>query len=329
MIEPLVSIIIPLYNAEKYIGQTIQSSLDQIWPNKEIIIVNDGSTDGSLAIARSFASETVKVFSQENQGASSARNKGLSEAKGDYIQFLDADDLLSPDKILEQMNALYNRKDVLAISDTVYFFDGKCLENEPRVSEWYSSNHDDPVDFLIKLYGGALIGEGYGGMITVHSWLTPRELITKAGNWNVRLSTDDDGEFFCRVILKSSGIVYAPAVLNYYRKFNTSNSLSSQATRKSQASILLSTDLKAKHLLSRTNSPNARLALARLYYDNAFAFYPRYPDLAKEAQSKAKDLSPDYDFDPFESKSGLPAFLAKLVGWKGIRYLQYIKNYKF
>src|ERR1700744_1176722 len=170
---PLVSIIIPLYNAGNYISETLQSALDQTWPNKEIIIVDDGSTDNSLAIAKSFESEFVKVLSQENKGASAARNKGLSIAKGEYIQFLDADDLLSPNKIAAQLEKLNGSTIHVGICDTVYFPDGSNPADFSKTTEWYSNDFDDPVDFLIKLYGGRYVGPQYGGMIQPNAWLTP------------------------------------------------------------------------------------------------------------------------------------------------------------
>src|ERR1700748_3370934 len=104
--RPLVSIIIPVYNAQKYLAETINSALAQTWPNKEIIIVDDGSTDNSFQIAKNFENDKVRVYYQENRGAGAARNKGLREAKGNYIQFLDADDLISNNKAEEQINLL-------------------------------------------------------------------------------------------------------------------------------------------------------------------------------------------------------------------------------
>ena len=101
----LVSILIPSYNAEHWIAETIESALSQTWDNKEIIIVDDGSTDQTLQIAKKFESTLVKVISQENRGANVARNKALEFAQGDYIQWLDADDVLSPLKIEMQMMA--------------------------------------------------------------------------------------------------------------------------------------------------------------------------------------------------------------------------------
>ena len=105
IVKPLVSILIPAYNAEMWIADTLRSALGQTWPNTEIIVVDDGSKDQTLAVARSFASKTLKVVTHENQGAAATRNKAWTLAQGDYVQWLDADDLLSPDKVALQMAA--------------------------------------------------------------------------------------------------------------------------------------------------------------------------------------------------------------------------------
>src|SRR6266513_6470560 len=108
---PLVSILIPAYNAERWIADTIRSALAQTWPRKEIIIVDDGSRDQTRRVARQFASGDVSVIAQENQGAAAARNNAFELCQGDYIQWLDADDLLSPDKIAKQMAAAEQYQD--------------------------------------------------------------------------------------------------------------------------------------------------------------------------------------------------------------------------
>src|SRR5882724_7245521 len=104
--KPLVSMIIPAYNAEEWIAATVQSAIGQSWPRKEIIVVDDGSRDRTAEVARRFASKEVVVVSTQNQGAAAARNHGLRLCQGDYIQWLDADDLLAPDKIERQLAAL-------------------------------------------------------------------------------------------------------------------------------------------------------------------------------------------------------------------------------
>ena len=106
MVNSLVSILITAYNAEPWIAETMDSATGQTWPSVEIIVVDDGSTDATLEIARRYASDTVTVVHQANAGACAARNRALAEARGDFIQYLDADDLLAPDKIELQMNRL-------------------------------------------------------------------------------------------------------------------------------------------------------------------------------------------------------------------------------
>ena len=104
--QPLVSILIPAYNAQAWLGEAVRSALNQTWPRTEIILVDDGSTDQTLAVARQFESPRVKVLSHPNQGASVTRNRALSLAQGDFIQWLDADDFLAPDKLALQLAAI-------------------------------------------------------------------------------------------------------------------------------------------------------------------------------------------------------------------------------
>src|SRR4051794_15684167 len=103
--NPLVSILIPAYNSQEWIAETIDSALKQTWANKEIIIVDDGPKDQTLEIAKRYEPQGVRVVSQPNQGAAVARNTAFALAKGDYIQWLDADDVLDPHKIEYQIQA--------------------------------------------------------------------------------------------------------------------------------------------------------------------------------------------------------------------------------
>jgi glycosyltransferase involved in cell wall biosynthesis len=120
--KPLVSILIPAYNAETWIADTIKSAIGQSWPRKEIIIVDDGSTDQTLAIARQFASKEVVVVSQNNQGAAATRNHALSVSQGDFIQWLDADDLLSPNKVTKQLEALGENRNLRTLLSSEWGF---------------------------------------------------------------------------------------------------------------------------------------------------------------------------------------------------------------
>src|SRR5205807_444968 len=101
-----VSILIPCFNAERFIGETVASVLSQTAPGVETIVVDDGSTDQSLQILRAFESRGIKLISQENRGQCSALNAAFAAAGGDYIQYLDADDILHPRKIELQLSRL-------------------------------------------------------------------------------------------------------------------------------------------------------------------------------------------------------------------------------
>ena len=119
----LVSIIIPAFNAEKFIAATLNSLIDQTYTNWEAIVVNDGATDNTELVVQSFVvkDKRFKMISQENRGCSSAKNYGLSVAKGEFIQYLDADDLLSPIKLESQVKVLSENPYSVAVCKTKIF----------------------------------------------------------------------------------------------------------------------------------------------------------------------------------------------------------------
>jgi glycosyltransferase involved in cell wall biosynthesis len=320
---PLVSIIIPVFNAEQYIADTINSALSQTWSNIEIIIVDDGSTDQSLNIARKFNDGRISVITQKNKGASAARNAGLKEAKGEYIQFLDADDLLSPDKIEAQVACLKGSATQLAICKTVHFKDGESYPDDCESTGWLCAGSNNPVDFLTKLYAGEEVMPGYGGMITVHSWLSPRNLIDKAGPWNESLSLDDDGEFFFRVVLASEGIKFSDKGLSYYRRFDHQQSLSAQKNRKAMESAVLATDLKIGYLKAKTNENIVNRVFAKHYWWTGVIAYPRFKSLSKYCIQKAKQLG--YNGEKYVGGPG-GHFLARFLGWKAARLVAYYRQ---
>jgi glycosyltransferase involved in cell wall biosynthesis len=103
---PLVSVIIPVYNADRTLLETVDSVQNQTLTNIEIIIINDGSTDRTLDIIQNISDARVKVFSYKNGGLPTARNRGIAQATGEFISFIDADDLWTPDKLARQLAAL-------------------------------------------------------------------------------------------------------------------------------------------------------------------------------------------------------------------------------
>jgi len=102
--NPLINVIVPVYNAELYLEEAIQSVLSQTYQPVEILIINDGSTDGSASVAKKFTEQTIYIF-QSNQGAAAARNLGIKKSSADFLAFLDADDVWTPNKLSKQMES--------------------------------------------------------------------------------------------------------------------------------------------------------------------------------------------------------------------------------
>ena len=318
MNNQLVSIIIPVYNAEKYLEESIQSAINQTWPDKEIIIIDDGSTDQSLNIANSYANNNIKVFTQPNKGASAARNRGLQEAKGDYIQFLDADDFLHKKKIRNQLILLEKNENFISTCPTIHFNDFNDVQNISLKHDWLSNVPQDPLTFITYLYGGSDLGPKNGGMVQPNAWLTPRKIIDKAGPWNEELSRDDDGEYFCRIILASKGIIYSSDSINYYRKFDNQQSLSGLKDRKAYQSEIKSINLKKEHLQGKLDNAIIEKIFSRHYWWTGFNCYPAYRDLSHYCLKKAKLLN--YMGNKYIG-GGKGKTLSGFIGWKATKYL--------
>jgi glycosyltransferase involved in cell wall biosynthesis len=279
--NPKVSILIPLYNAEKYIAETIKSALNQTWPNIEVIIVDDGSTDNSYAIAKSFESDKVKVYQQENKWGSAARNKAFGHSSGEYIQYLDADDILAPTKIEEQMKLLLETNDPRAIANCRYARFKKDLSDAHKRIQKIDKSYENPIDWIVDSFNG----KGTG---LVSLWLTPRKIIEETGDWNEKLKFGDDGEFFCRALLNTSRIMHIPQTLFYYR--DTYSSVSKSRTIESAKMYLIMYDSISKAILPKYNNFETRKVIACQYSIFYFLFYPNYPDLLKEAEMIVKEL---------------------------------------
>jgi len=302
--QRLVSILIPAYNAEKWIAETIESAIIQTWKNKEIIVVDDGSTDCTLAIARQFASKDVLVVTQKNQGAAAARNHAYKLCQGAFIQWLDADDLLSVDKIADQMRILERSEDDLTLCSSGW---AQFMYRTGRAKFSPSALWRDlsPVEFLLRKMGQHV-------HMQTATWLVSRTLAETAGAWDTRLLSDDDGEYFCRVILASKRIRFAPNAKVFYR-ITSSGRLSyvGQSSRKMEA-LLLSMRMHINYIRSLEESARVRAAcLAYLQY-LSIDFYPERPDLFAELEKLAKELGGRLEKPRLQWKY---AWIKPLFGW--------------
>lgn len=140
--NPLISLVIPVYNAEKYLKQTIESALNQSYENFEINAVDDGSTDQSFSILQGFADPRLRLFRKKNGGVSSARNAGIREAKGEYICFLDTDDVLAPDYMQHMYDIAGDHQADLVICNNMTFNNLLVFQPQEKIQQ-YSEKWSD------------------------------------------------------------------------------------------------------------------------------------------------------------------------------------------
>lgn len=282
MNKPLVSILIPAYNAEDWIGYTLESAVGQTWPRKEIIVVNDGSRDRTEKEARRFASREVKVVSTENQGLSAAVNHAYRLCQGDYIQELDSDDLLAPDKIERQMNALRegDSKRTLLSSPWGYFYYRTRHARFVRNSLW---NDLSPVEWLLRKMGENLHMQNA-------TWLVSREIAEAAGPWDENLHYDQDGEYFCRVLMASEKTRFVEGARVFYRVSSSNRISYIGASERKRASLLRSMKLHVRYLRSLEGSERVRKACLTYLQTWSEQFYPEPADMFAELQGLATEL---------------------------------------
>jgi glycosyltransferase involved in cell wall biosynthesis len=312
MSEPLVSVVIPCYNAERWIEDCLTSVLEQTHAPIEILVVDDGSTDGSAAIAKRFQKDGVRLFQQTNRGAPLARNVGLAHARGAYIQYLDADDLLSADKIESQVRLLERYPEHVAVSATMYFRDRSNPADGRLEGGWPLIDTDDCVEWLIDL-----MDPSRAGMVQPGAWLVPRAISDRAGAWRGFRALDDDGEYFCRVLLASRGIRRSESGHNYYRQFPLGGSVSKSLSPEMQWGGFFMLKEKAAHLLERSDSERLRRFLAGRFIERAVAGYPSCRQLTRAALAQAEAFG-GTDFFPSLGGWRIEA-VRKIFGWRFAR----------
>ena len=307
---PLVSILIPAHNAAPWIRETLDSALAQTHPRVEIVVVDDGSADDTLALARAFEPRGVRVANQANAGASAARNHALRLARGEFIQFLDADDLLSPRKLELQLALLAGRP-----AGTLATCRWGRFETDPAAARFVDEavfRDFAPLDYLLAHTGG-------GAMMHPAAWLVPRAVAEAAGPWDETLSLNDDGEYFARVVLASAGLAFAagPAAASYYRS-NLTGSLSGRRSARALVSLEKSCALISGRLLAAEDSPRVRRALADYWQRACYELYPEAPAASRAAGRRAAEFGGSRLRPPGGPRRQL---LARFVGWRLARRL--------
>ena len=286
--EDLVSIIIPCHNQERYLPACLESIVEQQYRPIEVIIIDDGSTDGTSQIMNDFQSVQmtgieVKCLYQTKQGAQCARNQGCMQARGEYFQFFDSDDLLCPEKLAEQVKEFKNNSE----TDVVYG-DGQYLVDFDK---------GDPVKGRVISIGPTTdITESLliGDWIPPFAYLSRRSVIQRCGPWDNKLPVLQDFEYFLRIAQQGYRFSYKSDITGFYRKHSFS-SVSEQSVI-IRAKIYQRILGQAEHFLRSQDEFNEKrvYAMVESYRRIARWVYPMDIDIFNNSLDQILRVCPKY-----------------------------------
>jgi glycosyltransferase involved in cell wall biosynthesis len=301
MTTPVVSIIIPCYNKQPYVAATIESALAQ-GDSCEVIVIDDGSTDGSAQVVAGY-NDRIAWETGPNRGGSAARNRGLALAGGRYIQFLDADDVLPDGKIAAQLAALGDAGNAdIAFCSWSYFNDDGRVDMTDDRRFWH--DYDTGLNLLIDMWT-------FGGFVAAHAWLVPRALVDKAGQWDERLTGDDDGDFFGRLLARADAVHFVGSTHVLYRD-PPEGSVSRNASLKSARSFWAAFGTVSGAILALRDDRAAKRAVLSRLRKTAYA----WRDI-REIVDKA--VAFEIKLGLFDLSPSLPRGARWMIGILGIR----------
>lgn len=241
----LVSILIAAYNAERWVAEAIESALGQTHPQVEVVVVDDGSTDGTLAVARSFEERGVRVVHQTNAGACAARNRALEEAQGEFVKFLDADDALTLDAVAAQLNALALHR---ADRHIVPYGDAVATDEELRPLASASSMAPPPQQVFSPDLGeriAALLSHNIATPLPLHR----RELLEQVGGFRSHLRRGQEYDLHLRLALHGVRFLHVPHVGTYVREHFSPSRITNTSPLLSDPSDFLAVQVERRQMI--------------------------------------------------------------------------------
>jgi glycosyltransferase involved in cell wall biosynthesis len=305
----LVSILIPCFNTEKLIGECIGSALAQTWPEKEIIVVDDGSTDRSLDIIREFDGR-IRWETGRNRGGNSARNRLLELSKGEWLQYLDADDYLRPDKIRGQVQFASERPDAdIICSPTVW--EKKCEDGTFFWQESVFPRERDPWIMLalwqLPQTGGSL-------------WR--RSALQRVGGWLIGQPCCQEHELYLRLLQAGSPFMFFDECLAVHRIWEHGSRLTTRLSEEVERQRLLILGRMEQFLRDKSElTLERRQAINDARHHMARMIWLRNPTAALDIMRQIEES--DASFHPSEGPLSLPAYRLtyKMLGFVGAQWV--------
>lgn len=283
---PLVSIIIPCYNNEGFVKQAIESALKQTYKNVEIIVIDDGSTDGSLEIIRSF-DNSIKWETGSNQGAPKARNRGLEIATGEYIKYLDADDILLPDCLerqVEKASQLSSERKAIVYGEAIWINrDGEPLPSNPLLPR---QENEDPIAHILSQCP------------LTSCPLHKRDYLLEIGGFDPSIPKGQEHDLHLRLVLAGVEFIYHSGTVYQYREYSDTNRISNLGLSRKGAMIHFEIlQQHCRNIEEQTRkplSPDVRKILARRFWAYGRAILREgYVVEAKSYFYAARQVSPN------------------------------------
>lgn len=307
---PKVSILIPCYNAEKWVAQAITSALEQTYPNKEVIVVDDGSTDDSVAIIKSFGS-LIHWESQFNQGGNSTRNRLLELSTGDWIQYLDSDDYLLPDKIKKQLEVLdqFPEAEVIYSPSIFEYWDDKLSKQEVCPIP----QPHDPWILLARWY-----------LPQTGSPLWRKSAIAQVGSWKRDQPCCQEHELYLRLLMAGKKFVYCDYAGSVYRQWSEAT-VCRKDMRQTYTQRLKIKNCMEQYL-STTNqlTPERQRAINQARFECARKIWLFDPNWSYSLIQKIRDRDPK--FSP--SGSAAPQVYKFTYNYFGFSVAEYMAQFK-
>jgi len=298
-----ISVIIPCYNVEKFLSRCLNSVFTQTLQPHEIIAVNDGSTDGTLQLLQQYVrSNGIKLIDQSNQGAPAARNAGLAIATGDYIQFLDADDVLLPAKLEHQQRIIANKKPVLLVG--AYYKQLDSGENTLRTI---------PEDnYWVTLLKGRL------GCTCSNLW--SRKEVMDVGGWNQELKSSQEFDLMMRLMLNHSDkvLVDQEHLTQVYERKQGSISFQN---KKENWERLINLRMKVVESVKQTVTPLVKKQLLQVMFECLRMYYKIDHTRALKQFAEFKQKNAEFFPVPSEEVSSRYISIYRLIGFKGAEAL--------
>lgn len=314
--SPLVSIVIPCYNSQLFLQQSIASALDQTYNNLEVIVIDDGSTDASLEIIKGFG-DKIRNETGENRGAPLARNRGIELAQGEYIKFLDADDILLPDcieKQLAQAAQLSPERKAIVYGDAIWV----DRHSHPIPSYPLRSRQSDE-DAIAHILSQCPL---------TSCPLHKRNYLLEIGGFDPSIPKGQEHDLHLRLVLAGVEFVYHPGVVYQYREYSDTNRISNRGLSQKGAmihfEILQQQCINIEKQTGKPLSSNVQKILARRFWAYGRAILREgYLVEAKSYFEAARELDAQ---NCIMGKPPYPMFVKLLGATKAEYFSKFIKS---